>query len=95
MIRNTPKNSVVPAMKHDMAKRIAGPKFLEEPLGKRTPHKSERGGKLVWGMKHGPQTRSLTMKRDKHFTRGAMGAQESFTGKNVRKPAAGWEETQS
>lgn len=68
---------------------------MEQPGGTRTKHKSDKGGKLVWGMKNGPQTRSLTMKRDKHFTHGAMGAQGSHTAKDVRKAEGGWENTTS
>ncbi len=89
MIRNTPKNSVVPAMKHDMAKRIIGGKVLTSPPY--TPRqKSISGGNLVVGYKHGAKSPQLTDKKDKHFTHGAMGAQGSQTQK-PGKEAGGWE----
>ncbi len=90
MIRNTPKNSVVPAMKHDMAKRIMGGKLLNSPP--KTPRsKPLQGGNLVAGYKHGPTGKNLTMRKGKSFMRGAMGSQQGQVGQGKGKVGGGWE----
>ncbi len=93
MIRNKPKNSVVPAMKHDMAKRMLGGKLLSSPP--HTPRqKSERGGNIVWGSRHSPSkanTQNLTMRKGKAFKHGALGQQEAREGKPSSKVGGGWE----
>lgn len=76
-------------MKTDMAKRIMGGKLLSSPP--HTPRqKPLQGGNLVAGYKHGEKSKNLTMKKDKHFTHGALGAQESQT-KKPGKVGGGWE----
>lgn len=94
MIRNQPKNATLPSIKHDMAKRIIGGKYMTAPA--HTPRqKSISNGNLVKGYKHGATSKNLTMKKDKYFKSGALGQQGSHTGKEVRKEAAGWENSQN
>lgn len=90
MTRNNPKNSVVPAIKYDMAKRLVSDKKFMKTATPRQP--SISNGNMVLGYKHGEQSPSLTMKRDKHFTHGAMGAQGSNT-KKESPVGGGWEMT--
>ncbi len=93
MIRNTPKNKTLPAMKTDMAKRIMGGKLLSSPP--HTPRqKPEHGGNLVWGSKHGAKSKQMTDRKDKHFKTGAMGQQGAQTKKQSRV-GGGWEISES
>ncbi len=97
MIRNTPKNKVIPSVKHDMAKRIMGGKLLSSPP--KTPRqKPEHGGTIVWGSRHSPSrpnTQNLTMKKDKHFKGGVLGQQQGQVGVGKNKVGGGWEISKS
>jgi hypothetical protein len=94
MIRNTPTNKTLPSVKADMAKRIMGGKLLTSPP--HTPRqKSEHGGNLVWGSKHGAKAKQMTDRKDKSFKSGAMGQQQGQTGKGQNKVGGGWEISQS
>ncbi len=79
----------VPALKADMAKRMSGPKYVEEPLGRRSTHEKTMKG-MVQGYKHGKEGKNLTYRKDKKFTK------DSSNGavRKVRGVSGGYEITE-